>query len=210
MDKAMIEFKKDLLQMLILGLGIDKEYAEANANAASDYKKFISLVDLFNKKYKNIQLKPVKKTTGIGLQVFLNEKDVKDVFANSASKIIGVQSIGANRFGAAPVTDQNSFTNELQRAKNKLHITYYSPKTGTSNVFLQFDKKEKKVELIYDLKEIENDPSPEFQIAAFYAHNQSAKKIDLHNEAATLGFSSILSHAEKAEWFERYDPNLSE
>ena len=141
----------------------------------------------------------------------MNEKSVRDCFENAASKIIGVQAIGTSNFGTAIVSDAEAFSNQLEKTKSKLYITYYSPQTGTTNVFLQYDKKEKKVELVYDIKEIENEPSPEFQLAAYYALNQPYnEKINLHDEGATLGFSSLLSHVEKAEYFRKFDPPFTE
>jgi len=109
------------------------------------------------------------------------------------------------------VSDQEAFANELEKTKNKLHITYYDPQTGTTNVFLQYDKKEKKVQLVYDMGEIENEPSPEFQLAVFYALNQPYnKKINIHDEGATLGFDYVPTHAKKAEIFRKFDPYMSE
>ena len=122
-----------------------------------------------------------------------------------------MQSIGISNFGAATVSDAEAFANELEKSKSKLYITYYSPQTGTSNVFLQYNRKGKKVELVYDIEEIENEPSAEFQLAAYYALNQPYnKKINLHDEGATLGFSSVSSHVEKAEYFRKFDPHISE
>jgi len=122
-----------------------------------------------------------------------------------------MQAIGTSKFGAAAVSDPEAFSKETEKTKNKLYLTYYNPETGTTNVFLQYDKKEKKVELVYDLEEIENEPSPEFQLAAYYALNQPYnKKINLHDEGAALGFSHIPSHVEKAEYFRKFDPPISE
>ena len=209
--KAISEFRKDLLQMLRLGKWIDRYYAESHQDLDTYLQKFNSLIETFNKKYKNLKMKLVRKTNETDLKIFLNENSVKDCFANSASKIIGLQSIGISNFGAAVVSDAEAFANELEKSKNKLYIAYYDPNTGTSNVFLQYDKKEKKVQLVYDLEEIENEPSAEFQLAAYYALNQPYnKKINLHDEGATLGFSYVSSHVEKAEYFRKFDPHISE
>ena len=209
--KAINEFKKDLLQMLRIGKEIDRYYAESQPDLDTYLKKFKSLIDSFNKKYKNLKLKQEKKKNEIILKIFLNEKNVRDCFENAATKIIGLQSIGKSKFGTAVVSNPEDFSKELEKAKNKLYITYYNPQTGTTNVFLQYDKKEKKLELVYDLKEIENEPSPEFQLAAYYALNQEYnKKINIHDEGATLGFSHIPSHVEKADWFRKFDPRAGE
>jgi len=209
--KAINEFRKDLLQMLRIGNEIDRYYAESQSDLDTYFKKFNSLIDSFNKKYKNLKLKMIKKATEINLKIFLNEKSVRDCFENAASKIMGLQFIGKSKFGAAATSNADAFSKELENLKNKLYITYYNPQTGTSNVFLQYDKKEKKIELIYEIKEIENEPSPEFQLAAFYALSQPFnKKINIHDEGATLGFTSLLSHVEKAEYIRKFDPQISE
>jgi|TARA_Y100000310_G_scaffold311565_1_gene357965 hypothetical protein len=209
--KSINEFRKDLLQMLRVGDGINRYYAESQSDLDTYLKKFNSLINLFNKKYKNLKLRLERKTTEINLKIFLNEKSVRGCFENAASKILGVQSIGKSKFGTASVSNAEDFSNELEKAKNKLYITYYTPQTGTTNLFLQYDKKEKKVELIYDIKEIENEPSPEFQLTAHYALNQPHnKKINIHDEGATLGFSFLLSHVEKAEYFRKFDLHVDE
>jgi len=209
--KAINEFRKDLLQMLRVGTEIDRYYAESKQDVDVYLKKFNSLIASFNKKYKNLKLKQVKRITEIDLKIFLNENSVRVCFENAVSKIIGVQSIGISKFGTAVVSNPEDFSKELEKAKNKLYITYYNPQTGTSNVFLQYDKKEKKVQLVYDLKEIENEPSPEFQLAAYYALNSEYnKKINIHDEGATLGFQSWMDHAKKAEYFRKFDPHTGE
>jgi len=209
--KAINEFRKDLLQMLRLGKGIDKYYAESSSDLGIYFKKFSSLIDEFNKKYKNIKLKMVKKTDEIELKIFLNEKSARDCFENAASKIIGVQSIGTSKFGTATVSDPEAFSKQVEKIKNRLYITYYNPRTGTTNVFLQYDKTGKKVQLVYDFEEIENEPNPEFQLAAYYALNREYnKKINLHDEASTLGFENTPSHAQKAEYFRKFDPHTGE
>ena len=209
--KALSEFRKDLLQMLRIGKWVDKYYAESQSDLDIYIKKFNSFIESFNKKYKNIKLKLAIKTNEVSLRILLNEKDVKECFANSASKIAGVQSVGSSNFGTAAVLDAAAFARELEKAKSKLCITYHSPNTGTSNVFLQYDPKEKKVELFYELREIENEPNPEFQLAAYYALNEACnRKIDLGEEGAALGFFSIPTHVEKAELLRRFDPHIGE
>ena len=207
--KAINEFRKDLLEMLRCGKEMDRYYGEANPEIDSYMKKFNSLVNLFNKKYKNLSFKLVKKVDNLELKMLLNENNVKDVFANSASKIIGLQSIGTKTSGTAMVSTPDQFSDQLNKAKDKLFITYYNPQTGKSTVFLQYDKKTKKVQLVYG-DDIENEPSAEFQIAAFYALQDYNEKIKLTEEAATLGFTLWPEHKGKAEYYGKFDPHLTE
>jgi len=174
-------------------------------------KKFKSLIESFNKKYKNLKLKFEKTTIEINLKILLNEKDIRTCFDNAASKVMGLQSIGTSKFDTALVSNPEEFSAQLKKIKNKLYLTYYNPQTGITNVFLQYIKKDKKIELVYEMKEIENEPSPEFQLSAFYALNKPFdKKIDIYEEGSTLGFSSILSHVEKADYYKKFDPHLTE
>lgn len=208
--KAISEFRKDLLEMLRIAAGMDRYYAESNQDFDSYLKKFDSLIEIFSKKYKGLKLKLVKKAETLELGILIDEKSVNDAFANSCSKIIGVQSIGANGFGKVMVSDPEAFAAELDKAKDKLYITYYNPQAGTSNVFMQNDKKSKKVRLIYDA-DIENEPSAEFQIAAYYALSREySKNIKIDEEAATLGFSSWPDHNVKADYYRKFDTYLTE
>ena len=69
----------------------------------------------------------------------------------------------------------------------------------------------RRVETWNPVEEIRNEPSPEFQLAAYYALSKGYnKKIDLHDEAATLGFSYIPYLTEKAGLHRKFDPNTSE
>lgn len=209
--KAINQFRKDLLQMLRIGHGFDKYYGESNQDFGMYIKKFKSLIESFNKKYKNLKLKFEKTTIEINLKILLNEKDIRTCFDNAASKVMGLQSIGTSKFDTALVSNPEEFSAQLKKIKNKLYLTYYNPQTGITNVFLQYIKKDKKIELVYEMKEIENEPSPEFQLSAFYALNKPFdKKIDIYEEGSTLGFSSILSHVEKADYYKKFDPHLTE
>jgi len=208
--KAVNDFRKDLLGMVGVGSEMDRFYGEANPEIDSYMKKYNSLVNIFNKKYKNLSLKIVKKVDILELKLLLNVNNIKDVFAESASKIIGLQSIGRKTFGTAMVSNPEQFSAQLENVKDKLLITYYNPQTGKSTVLLQFDKKSKKVQLVYD-EDIENEVSAEFQIAAYYALKEDYnQKIKLVDEAVTLGFTQWASHKVRVEYYRKFDPHLTE
>ena len=208
--KSVNEFRKDLLGMLRAAKEMDGYYMVSNQDFDPYLKKFNSLIDSFNKKYKGLKLKLEKKAEALELSILIDEKSVKDAFANSGSKIIGLQSIGAKGFGTASVSDPEGFSAELERAKDKLHISYYNPQAGASNAFMQYDNKAKKVQLIYDA-DIENEPTAEFQIAAYYALSRGySQKIKISEEAATLGFSSWPDHNASADYHRKFDTHLTE
>lgn len=209
--KDVITFRKDLMQMLAVIKSIDKDYMASHSNLDVYINKLNPLIDMFNKKYRGIKFKLLKRMEEVRLRLFTNEKNIQECFANSASKIIGLQSIGRSKFGAAGISDTEAFTGELEKAKDRMYITYYNPETGHTNVFLHYDKKEKKVELVYDPEEIANEPSPEFQIAAFYALSHGHdKKIGIQQKASVLGFSFVPYHAENAEHLRKFDPHMAD
>src|SRR3989344_7093619 len=107
--KAINEFRKDLLEMLRLGNWLDKNYTSENIDVTAYIKKFNSLIESFNRKYKNLKLKLVKNIECIELKILLNETNVRDCFENAASKIIGVQAIGISNFGAVGIADTEAF-----------------------------------------------------------------------------------------------------
>ena len=67
--KAINEFKKDLLQMLRIGREIDRYYSESQSDLDTYLKKFNSLINSFNKKYKNLKLKMIKNPLLICLEL---------------------------------------------------------------------------------------------------------------------------------------------
>jgi hypothetical protein len=205
------EFRKDLLGMLRVVGGLDVAYGRSNLDVTDDIKQFESLIKSFNKKYKNLKLKLIKKVGKIELKILLSEKSVKDVFENSASKIMGLQSIGVSSFGAVMTSDPDSFTKEINKIKNKLYMVYGGSQNGPTKVFLAYDKKAKKVQLAYDLRDIEIELNAEFQIAAYYALNEGYnKKIKIYEEAAMMGFSLWPDHNVKSAYFHKFYPHSGE
>jgi hypothetical protein len=209
--KQISSFRDDLVQMVRIGKHMDRLYPLGHSDIDQYLNKFSKLVEIFNKKYKGIKFKIAKKSDELQLKLFLNEKSIKDCFSKSASKIVGLQSAGKSKFGAAVVSDSATFSKQLQEAKNKLYLTYYDPELGVSSLLLKYDKSEKKVQVIYNIEEIEYEPSPEFQVAAFYALSQKPNdKLNIYSEGSTLGFDFVPTHAEKAEWYRDFDLHINE
>tara|TARA_Y100000031_G_C8141607_1_gene347866 strand:+ start:150 stop:926 length:777 start_codon:yes stop_codon:yes gene_type:complete len=210
-DKRSVNgFHKDIVAVLRVSKELDRYYGESKSDLDDYIKKFEKLIKDFNRKYKGLKLKLVKKVDELQVRMLLNEKNIKSAFENSASKVIGLQSIGRNSYGTVEVSNGDKFAGELEKTKGKLYLTYYNPDTGSSKVFLQYDSKARKVQLVYD-EDVENEPGAEFQIAAFYALKEGYdKKIKVHDEAATFGFSDIPDYEAKREHLDRHDPYLNE
>lgn len=204
-------FNKDIAQIVRVAKEVDRFYGEWQSDMDKYIPKYKKFIDSFNKKYKGVDIKVKVGLEGIKTRFLLKEKSIREVFDNVASKIIGLKAVGVAKFNVVDVTDSNGFMKEVDKGKNKLHITYYDPELGMRNVFLSYDKKENKVELHYDEEQIIYDNSPEFKIACYYALKDGFdKKIKIHEEGATFGFDSLLSEREKAEWFHMMNPHFLE
>ena len=204
-------FSKDFSQLLRVASEIDKYYAEWKQDIDKYLPKFEEFVNLFNKKYKNIKVKVLKKIDGINVKVLLNEKTVKELFNNCASRIIGLKSIGTKNFGAADITETGKFADEIDKIKDSVYLTYYLPETGIYSVFLSKSKNEKMVELHWEIKESVNEPSPDFRICAYYALKDGYnKKSKLFDEGGTFGFTNLLTRKERHEWLHKFNPHVLE
>lgn len=208
--KSIKEFRNDFFGILRIAKEIDRSFSVNNPDADIYMKKFQSLIQTFNKKYKILNLKLTRRTDRIELKILIDEKNLKELFANSASKISGLQSIGVSNYTDAPISNAEQFTNEMEKIKEKLYIYYVMPNSGPSKLFFCYDSKSKKIELSYD-EDIESEPSAEFQIAAYYALSKGCNnKIKIEQEASTLGFSLWPDHSTKKRYFEKFDPHFSE
>ena len=205
-------FNKDITQLVRVAKEIDKFYGKWQSDMDQYIPKYEKFIGSFNKKYKGVHVKIKITPENVETSFLLDEKSIREVFDNIASKIIGLKAVGAAKFNVADVTDTNGFMKEVDKGKNQLHITYYDPELGTRNVFLSYDKNEKKVQLHYDDRQIILINNPEFKIACFYALRDGYnKKIKIYEEGATFGFDSLLSEREKAEWFhENMNPHFLE
>ena len=91
-------FKKDFMQMIKIGAEIDRYYGEAQHDLDTLIPKFEKLAEQFNKKYKGIKIKTKKTIEHFKVALFIKSKDVKEFFAETASKISGLKSVGRTNF----------------------------------------------------------------------------------------------------------------
>ena len=156
------EFKKDFLQMIRVGAGIDMCYKKSHKSIDKYLPKYKLLIGEFNKKYKNLRLTLTKDIECCKLNIFIAEKNVKDVFSNVASKINNLRAVGAENFNSAAVENSEKFSQELMNVKNQIYISY-----SEGSLYLEYNKKEDLVELHYDYEEISDDKNPGFALLAF-------------------------------------------
>ncbi len=204
-------FKKDFTQMIKVGAEIDRYYGEAQHDLDTLIPKFEKLIEQFNKKYKGIKIKTKKTIDSFKTRIFVMEKGVKDFFANSASRIGGLKSVGRANFSQIEISDAEKFARFLDALLDKISISYSDAESGTSAIAAIMDRKEKMVELICSPVEIMNENSAGFKICAFYALKHGFdKKIEIYGNALTFGFSNILDEMEKREWYDKFNPSFLE
>ena len=204
-------FKKDFIQMIKVGAEIDRYYGEAKHDLDTLIPKFEKLVEQFNKKYKGIKIKTKKTIDSFKAGIFLKVKDVKEFFAESASKIPGLKSVGRASFNQVDISDAEKFAKFLDSLLDKIYISYIDAESGTSTIAAVSNIREKMIEIICNPVEIMNENSAGFKICAFYALKQGYdKKIDIYGDASTFGFSNLLNEIEKREWYDKFNPRFLE
>ena len=204
-------FHKDFSQMIKVGAEIDRHYGEAQHDLDILIPKFEKLVERFNKKYKGIKIKSKKTIEHFKARLFIKVKDVKEFFAESASRIPGLKSVGRSNFNQIDAGDAEKFARFLDSILDKVHISYTDPESGTSTVAAALDTKEKMVELVYNPAELMNENSAGFRICAFYALKSGFdRKIEIYGDASTFGFSNLLDEIEKREWYDKFNPGFLE
>ena len=204
-------FKKDFIQMIKVGAEIDRYYGEAQHDLDIFIPKFEALVEKFNKKYKGLKIKTRRLVDSYKVRIFVKERDVKEFFAKTASRIPGLKSVGRTGFNQVDISDAEKFARFLDSVLNKVYISYSDPENGTSTIAAFADSKEKMIELIYSPVEIMNDNSAGFRICAFYALSSGFdKKIEVYGDASAFGFYNLLDEFERREWYDKFNPRWLE
>ena len=204
-------FKKDFTQMIKVGAEIDRYYGEAQHDLDIFIPKFEALVEKFNKKYKGLKIKTRRLVDSYKARIFVKERDVKEFFAKTASRIPGLKSVGRTGFNQVDISDAEKFARFLDSVLNKVYISYSDPENGTSTIAAFADSKEKMIELIYSPVEIMNDNSAGFRICAFYALSSGFdKKIEVYGDASAFGFYNLLDEFERREWYDKFNPRFLE
>jgi hypothetical protein len=204
-------FKKDFIVMIKVSSEIDRYYGTAQHDLDTSIPKFEKLIGKFNRKYNGIKIKTKKTTEHFQVRLFLKVKDIKDFFAESASRISGLKYVGRTNFNQVDIADAEKFSKFLDSILDKIYLSYTDMESGTSTIVAVSDRKERMVELLYAPAELINENSAGFRICAFYALKEGYnKKIEIYNEAVTFGFSNLLDEVEKREWYDRFNPRFLE
>jgi hypothetical protein len=201
------EFRKDFTELMRVYFGIKKEYSRMSKDASKYIKEFGKVVLDFNKKYKGLAVNLRKTTEDIRLGIILNEKSVKDVFLNAASRLEGLRTIGASELAAVKVEDTDKFTKELDKVGKKMYISYFEQESGSGTIILE--QREDAVELFYG-NGIENEKSPEFKLCSYYAVKGGINHIDIHDSLSRMGFIDSPKFSDVMNFFKKFNPKIEE
>src|SRR3989338_1483887 len=113
-------FKKDFIQVIRVGAEIDRYYGEAQHDLDIMIPKYEKLAEKFNSKYKGIKIKTKGTIENYKVRLFLNSKDIKEFFAESASKTPGLKSAGKTSHNQAEIADIEKFARLLDSPLDKI------------------------------------------------------------------------------------------
>lgn len=208
--KELNQFSRDFKELIRVAFGMGKAYRKATEKLTEYMSKYKALIELFNKKYNGIKIKIFKSVDELNLVVLLNEKSIKDLFTNVASKISGLRSLGLKGFDEVSLEETEKFTNKIANIKDELYLSYYYPEKGTDSIHLKFNGKGGMIELSFDFDIIIDEKSAEFKFCAYYALQDFDDKIDFYNEAASFGFVDVLTKDERRKFLNKFEPGMLE
>ena len=155
-QKQLSQFKNDFLQLARVSYELDRCYGKGQYDISKDIVKFDAIIKKFNKKYVDLKLKITKTAESLHLKVYAHEKNVREFFASSASRISGLKAIGITGFNQAEVGSTEKFSAMIERIKDAVFVTYSDMSSGTSTLAAVYDKKERAVEILYQINELYN------------------------------------------------------
>lgn len=207
---AVHEFKKDFVEIIRVALGMDKYYGDSKVDISKHLEDYESLIKRFNDKYPGLFLKVVRTSEDLKLKILIkNVKNIQEVFSNAA-KITGIKSIGLESFGEVDI-DNPQLAATLEKAKDRLYISYYDADKGSNTIFIEYSEKDKMIEVMYEKSDMIDDKSPEFKLCAFYAVKEGYdQSIGLTEHWAKFGFLDYLESTEKNKWLDRFQPDFTE
>lgn len=202
-------FRKDFLQLMKVTYGMKDYYVKSYPVATKYMPKYKSIIRAFNRKYPGLKLKLIE-SHDLDLKIFIKTtKPLKDIFMESASKITGLKSIGSKNFGAAEVSESEKFYTELDEVKKSIYVVYHAEQQSSDMLVL--NKKQKSVEVEYEIEDLLDEHNSNFKICTYYALKDGYKeKMKLFEKSADFGFVSVLSEEENKNTLNKFNPFLHE
>lgn len=210
-QKRLTQFKNDFLQLARVSYELDRCYGKGQYEISKDMSKFEALIKKFNKKYIDLKLKITKAAESLHLKVYAHEKNLREFFANSASRISGLKAIGVTGFNQDEVGNTERFSAMIENIKDSVFITYSDMSSGMSTLAAVYDKKERAVEILYQINELYNANSADFKICAYYALRKKVdNRVKIDVDLSAFGFWSIIKEDTRNEWLEVFNPRFQE
>jgi hypothetical protein len=201
-------FEKEFKEIVRVIAGIER-HSEENDPALDKQLDLVNTIfDDFQKKYPKLSIKIESRIEGKVIRLFIHEDSVRAVFDESASKLKGLTGIGLNSFDEATIKEADQFSAAVNNIKNSVFLTY-STEAGTETIVLQFNDKEKKVELNYEISSLANTLSPQFQLLKQYASKETNNDISFLDRCYELGFTDIEDKA-LFDWEDEFYPKMLE
>ena len=200
--------EKELKEIARLIAGTERNSEENSPTLDHQLEQISEIFQDFNKKYPKLSLKIDSTVDSKIIRILIDESSVKKVFDDVASKLSGLTGIGLNSFDEATVQEGDKFASAANNISNKAFLTY-SLESGSESIVLEFNEKEKKVELNYEIKSIANPLTPQFQLLAEYASKGPNFEVDFLHKCYALGFIDIEDEA-LFEWEDEFYPKMLE
>lgn len=200
--------QKELLEVARIIKGVHRASEENDPALDKQLEKINEIFADFNKKYPKISLKIIRKIDQLAIKIFINEESVKKVFDDAASKLKGLTGIGLRSFDEAGLQSADKFASIVNNIGKEVFLTYLLD-FGSENIVLEWNEKEKKVELNYDIKALLNPLASEFQLLEHYASKESDKSINILEKCHELGFIDLEDEA-LFDWEDEFFPKIWE
>jgi len=199
-------FRKEMKEIARVIQGIARHSEENDPSLDKQMAKLETLFISFHRKYPKLELKFDRKIDEVMIRLLIHEDAVRKVFDNAA-KIKGLAALGASGFDEASIKDAAAFAAVVNQVQTEAYITYAS-EHGTETIVLQWNLKEGKVELNYEIKNLLDSYSAEVQLLSMYAETQH-HTLDLLNQCYELGFTDIEDDALHS-WEDEFYPKMWE
>ncbi|MBI2130729.1 hypothetical protein HYU10_03080 [Candidatus Woesearchaeota archaeon] len=204
------QFRNDFQQVARVSFELEKHYARGQHDLTKDIRKFEEMLKKFSKKYGSLLLKLAKAADSLRLRIFADEKSIGDFFANCASRMAGLKAIGLTGFNQAEATETEKFASLAEKMKDSVFVTYSDANSGTSTLAAVFDRKEKRVEILYQLSELFSTNSADFRAIAFYGLQKVDARLRIDADMSQFGFVEIMTEDKAHEFYDRFNPRFPE
>lgn len=200
--------EKEIKEIARLIAGIERHSEENDPTLDKQLEMVTKVFEDFHNKYQKLSLKIEREIDSLYVKFFIHESSVKSVFDNAASKIKGLTGVGLHSFEEATIKDAEKFASLVGSIHNQVYLSY-SLDFGVETIVLDYNEKEKKVELNFEIKSLVNPITPQYQLVQQYALQEVNHDIDILQKCYEVGFMDI-EDAALFEWEDEFYPKMLE